>query len=267
MTNSELRIGRLLERKPRCLVGKQQPEELGALAWEEGTTFFEYVNRVNECIDREQRYPTRIENSLGQHVERLQRALDRLWRDRGKRYSACGFDNYEILHSHQREVVEKLQTYGRASRSEIASGTGVLLFGPRGTGKDHLLMALAAKCARWSGRAVRWVNGNELFEDFKRVAMGEPSQIDQGDRSSSLVNCDVLWISDPLPPSGALSEFQQSALFRLIDKRYSDLKPVWVTLNVENAIEAETRMGGQVVDRLRHGAVTCRCHWPSFREA
>lgn len=49
----------------------------------------------------------------------------------------------------------------------------------------------------------------------------------------------ILYLSDPLPPFGELTPFQASALFSVIDRRYRDRKPVWISLNVADATEAE----------------------------
>jgi DNA replication protein DnaC len=54
-------------------------------------------------------------------------------------------------------------------------------------------------------------------------------------------------------------------LLEIIDRRYSHLLPTWMTINVANRKEAETRMGAPTVDRLAHDALTVVCDWPSFR--
>lgn len=192
-------------------------------------------------------------------------AWDRLKQRRGRRYEACRFDNYEATGSTQKEVVEKLSNYARSGETQFDQGRSVILFGPKGTGKDHLLMALAYEFIRWCGRSVAWINGVDLMEDFQLAALDKPTKHFGGYRESTPSKCDVLWISDPLPPSGALSDFQQRALFQLLDRRYNDLRPTWLSINVASGEEAEARMGAQVVDRLRQEALYHFCNWASFR--
>ena len=76
---------------------------------------------------------------------------------------------------------------------------------------------------------------------------------------------DVLYVSDLVPPTGALNERQQAELFRIVDYRYSNLKSIFLTLNVAKAQEAEGRLGAQSVDRLRDNALVIHCNWASKR--
>jgi hypothetical protein len=52
----------------------------------------------------------------------------------------------------------------------------------------------------------------------------------------------------------------------LIDDRYNDCKPTLVTMNVADGKEADTKLGSPILDRLRHGAITIKCEWPSYRK-
>jgi DNA replication protein DnaC len=77
----------------------------------------------------------------------------------------------------------------------------------------------------------------------------------------------VLAISDPTPPLGELSDYQRSMLFRVVDRRYRDLRPTWVTINAADSAEAERKIAPNIIDRLAHGALVLRCNWPSYRRA
>jgi DNA replication protein DnaC len=116
---------------------------------------------------------------------------------------------------------------------------------------------------QYHGQAGVWVNGMDLFGRIRdRIQRGE----EERDLIRGLVKPDVLAISDPLPPFGALTEFQATMLFRVLDERYSRRRPVWVTVNVANRAEFEERMGVQLVDRLIDGALVVYCNWKSYRE-
>jgi DNA replication protein DnaC len=189
-----------------------------------------------------------------------------LQEDRGRRYAGCTFDNYKITNDKQRKVVAKLRQYA-ADKSNFQNGVGVVLFGTKGAGKDHLLMALAYEVVKNYGVCAHWVNGVTLHADLKRDDFNnKDNSWDWGDVNSKPSKTPILWVSDPLPPSGALSEYQQRLLFQVIDDRYSQMLPTWLTMNVENGSEAEARMGAQNVDRLCHGALVIACDWESYRE-
>jgi DNA replication protein DnaC len=181
---------------------------------------------------------------------------------RGTRYQDCQLSNYEVNHEEQAEVVAEIEAYLRDFESRVKAGVSVLLFGPAGTGKDHLLAAMM-KAALWRyGRRIDWRNGIDLYGDVRDRIGSDQSE---SGLIRSLVKPDILAISDPLPPTGKLTEFQMQTLFRVIDGRYSNRKPTWVTLNVNKSREAKERMGAQVVDRLSHDALVAFCDWPSYR--
>jgi DNA replication protein DnaC len=82
-----------------------------------------------------------------------------------------------------------------------------------------------------------------------------------------MVQPDVLYLSDPLPPFGNLTAHQATMLFRILDARYSRSKPTWVSVNVVSGLELDERIGAQNGDRLRDNAICILCDWPSYRKA
>jgi DNA replication protein DnaC len=218
-----------------------------------------------DLIEREQA------ESMRGHWER-QKERDRMaWRDRwwcelvdgrGRRYAECRFANFETVDQRQQAALDKAKAYAANITQRIECGQNVLFVGPRGTGKDHLAMALAHSAIGAFHRVV-WRNGMDMFGAFRDAIKREESE-------SKLIEAlsvpAVLWISDPMPPTGGLSEFQQSTLFRVIDERYSRYKPTWFTLNAASGEEMEKVLGAATVDRIRHGAVVVGCNWASYRK-
>jgi DNA replication protein DnaC len=186
-----------------------------------------------------------------------------LCRARGDRYADCRLGNFAVTGEHQRKAVVSLGFYCEEIEDRIADGENVILFGPKGTGKDHLAMALC-RAAIAAGKHVVWQNGMDLFGDIRDA-------MDSGDAERALVGRlvapDVLYLSDPLPPIGNLTEFQSGMLFRILDGRYSRRKPIFCTVNVASGTELDARMGPQNGDRLRDGAMAIPCDWPSYRKA
>lgn len=224
-----------------------------------------------QIVEQQKRRREKEQREQAAHVahERKRREKDwqHLQRRLGPRYGECSLDNFELSRDQkvaeaQRRVMEQITDYRDNLRERVAEGVGIVLFGPAGGGKDHLLVALM-KPAVFAGFSVRWENGMDLFGDMR-------DQIDREDMTErqfieSFTKPDVLCISDPIPPWGSLREFQSAFLFRVLDRRYRDKKPTWVTANFANRQEAIDRVGGQLIDRLRDGALTLHCNWESYR--
>jgi DNA replication protein DnaC len=186
----------------------------------------------------------------------------------GQRYAECKLSNFELYEDeeHKREqmkVIDSLRTYGEHMEKFVGRGSGIILFGPAGTGKDHLLAAMMAH-ACWHNLNVAWRNGMSLYAERRDAIHAERLE---RELIQELTLPDVLAISDPVPPWGTLTDGQVEFLFRVVDARYRQCKPIWMTANFTEGKEAESRIGNQIVDRLRDGALALHCNWPSFRKA
>jgi DNA replication protein DnaC len=181
----------------------------------------------------------------------------------GGRYRHCTLDNFKVSDPKQESVLNDLRDYGENVAENVAAGVGVVLFGPPGTGKDHLAVGLL-RIGVEAGLTARWCDGMHLFGKL-RDSIGRKES--EGSILRPLCECDVLTISDPIPPWGPLTEFQAAFLFRLIDNRYRARRPIWITANFGGREEAETRIGSQVLDRLKDGSIVKHCNWPSYRRS
>jgi DNA replication protein DnaC len=198
-----------------------------------------------------------------QRQERNKRCWDawnKLTAPMGVRYRDCTLQNYVVTHESQRKVLDEIQKYAGEIDRRVSDGQGLVLFGPSGTGKDHLLTGLS-RAAVARDLTIRWINGSNLYRAV-RQGIGEAEE----DLVNRYVWPRILYISDPIPPIGGLTPFQASTLFAIIDGRYRDKKAIWATMNVSDAQEAEQRLGAAVVDRLRDGAISLRCFWSSYRK-
>jgi DNA replication protein DnaC len=205
-----------------------------------------------------------VEKSRQEGWEKWVRLRERL----GKRYADCKLSTFVLSEDEadkrqQMKVVDSLRSYAEQMPKHIGSGKGIILFGPKGTGKDHLLSAMMAH-ACWLNFGVAWRNGMDLYAERRDAISAERLE---RDLIQDMTQPDVLAISDPVPPSGVLTEGQMEFLFRIVDARYRQCKPIWVTANFMEGKEAETRIGPQVVDRLRDGALALHCNWTSYRKA
>ena len=187
---------------------------------------------------------------------------ERFCKYRGTRYVAARLANYEVAHDKQQTALDALVKYCSEIRNKWLGGSGVVLYGSKGTGKDHLMMGVA-RFAFGQCQWVTWINGTDLFAKFR-------DSFDSNTSEDSLVcrysRCPVLWISDPIPAAGKLTDYQSAVLFSIIDSRYRENLPTWITVNAANASEFEERILPQNADRLRDGALAIHCNWPSYRK-
>lgn len=187
-----------------------------------------------------------------------------LWSDYlraiGRRYRSCELENFEITEDAQQLLIDTLTAVRAHLAEHIVAGRNLVLVGPAGTGKDHLLTALAREACRLRLR-VKWSSGPQLFAAARDA-------IDKGTSESELVRQytlpAVLVLSDPVPPSRVLTDFQADLLYRIIDERYRRVKPTWASINLA-AGESDKALGAQVADRLRDGAIVLRCSWATHR--
>lgn len=223
------------------------------------------LDKVTTQAQRTSKEPSDpVEKARKEGWEKWVRLRERL----GKRYAECKLSTFQLYEDpkgreRQARVIDSLRAYGENMPEHIGNGKGIVLFGPAGTGKDHLLAAMMAR-ACWLNFDVAWRNGMDLYAERRDAISAERLE---RDLIQDLTIPDVLSISDPLPPSGNLTEGQIEFLFRVVDARYRQCRPTWVTANFARGDEAESRIGKQIVDRLRDGALALHCNWDSFRKA
>lgn len=165
----------------------------------------------------------------------------------------------------QRAAFCKVQAFSDAMQANVRGGKNLVLVGARGTGKDFCLANLMKIAILQHGGSVKWMDGSRLFLEL-RDTMRPHSETTEMQYVKRLSAGEILAISDPMPPSGNLTEFQAGALLSIIDFRYRRDLPTWLTLNASCRKDAEARMGALIVDRLFENADVIHFDWPSFRK-
>lgn len=239
-----------------------------------GSEFNQTANRL-ASLTPEERQRRDEESRLKMEEKRKQEAKEarrkeahsfwvRAIKAMGVRYYDVTLDSFVAKEPKQEAVVSQLRELAKVLPEHSRKGGGIVFIGPMGTGKDHLAAAMLTLAASVHHMTVGWCDGQLLFQEF-RDRIGENQREDEKIRE--LVRPDILLISDPIPQSGSISDFQHSVLWRVIDTRYRNLSPTWVTMNVSGRDEAEKRLGAQMVDRLGDGAVNIICAWGSYRKS
>jgi len=179
----------------------------------------------------------------------------------GKRYSECTLAGFEQYHPNQVSVLKAIGEIAGEIDEFVAAGRGLILYGPCGTGKDHLATVLLRRAAG-VGLSSRWVNGRAMYADIKDAYGSETTQ---HYLRLPYIAPDVLCISDPALPSG-ISKDNADNLYLLINERDRQCRSTWITLNVDTPGRAREVLTAQVYSRLRMGTVELFCNWPDYRE-
>jgi len=189
------------------------------------------------------------------HFQRMQASI-------GKRYAEAKLSTWIADTPQQQQVLTDVLAWCDNLTANIARGRGVVMIGPKGSGKTHLAVGILKRCAM-SLHTVAAIDGQQMYLRMRDAIKTDTTE-------SEIIRAwtapDVLLIDDPIPVGGDNSAYQLSTLWNVIDRRYRDLKPTIVTLNVANGDEAARRLSPQIVDRLRDGALVLSCNWPSHRQ-
>lgn len=182
----------------------------------------------------------------------------------GERYRGYKLDAWQARTPYQREVLDTVTEWVNSYPDRLATSEGLILYGPVGTGKDHLMMGAIGRVIGTHGpRSVEWKNGRNLAGDLRDLIGSNRSE---AAFLSELIHPEILVLSDPLPPNGDLKEHQADMLYRIIEGRYAAGRITCATINVADDAEADRRMGAATWDRLCDGAWKIPCFWPSARK-
>lgn len=226
----------------------------------------EVGNKFQEVADRLARSSTANEATGDVAKFEDKRCKIRVWHDyihaRGKRYEKCRLSNFHIGGSSERSsAVSRITDYCDHMDDHFERGEGMILVGPSGTGKDHLLTGAVFRAVNAGVKSIRWVSGPLLFAEVRGV-ISENRHVESMIRQYK--NCGLLVFSDLA--MGTLTDFQADIVYRIVDARYSSLRPTWVSVNAPTRDALEDMTSVQIVDRLSHGAVKIMCNWESYRK-
>jgi DNA replication protein DnaC len=185
-------------------------------------------------------------------------------RQRAGRYADATFENWRPQNDYQAKVLAAVREWAADWPKRKSTGEGLVLYGPVGTGKDHLAYAAAFHVASKFNASVRTLNGRSFFGQVRdRMEAGESER----ELIDNLTKPDLLLLSDPAPPIGELTPHQADMLYRVIESRYFAKRVTACTLNVASDEEADRILGAATWDRLCHGAWKIACPWESYRKA
>lgn len=207
--------------------------------------------------------PTQEEADQRELAMRREACIRDLVNRAGARYRDCRLNNFVAKTDYQKKVIARLGKYIENFKEHVAAGEGLVLYGPVGTGKDHLAFSIAGHMAWHGPMTASWLNVQDWFGTV-RDAMDSGRR--ERDLISDISNPSILVLSDPSPPIGQLTQHQCSMLYRAVDARYTCVNKITiVTVNVASDEEADNKLGAATWDRLCHKAIKIACQWRSYR--
>lgn len=165
---------------------------------------------------------------------------------------------------HARCDIHKTEAWFNASNKvnqRLRSGALIMLCGNRGAGKTQIA-AEAIKFTASEGRSSLYCTAMDFFIDVKRsyrsdAKRSEYDVINDYRKPSLLVIDEIGKRSD--------SDWENSLLFHLIDKRYCGMKDTILISNQERAGAVEG-IGASLASRMQETGGIIECNWKSFRE-
>ncbi|MGQ8876598.1 ATP-binding protein [Delftia sp. NA_296.1] len=179
----------------------------------------------------------------------------------------CSFANYRPFHPGQADVLAACRKF--AEENDFRSGGGLWMIGPVGTGKTHLGCAMVNHVIQERDLGARILSSRQIVR-MLRATWGssgfQASSWDRPETESELIaslGSDALLVIDEVGASMG-TDAERLQLFEVIDSRYAMQRPTVLLSNLAiNDIKAS--VGERSFDRLREGAKSLKCNWPSHR--
>lgn len=205
-----------------------------------------------EQLKQEQEHEEKIKKQ--RQIERLRKASLL-----GERYKDALFENTETSHSREFAVIyNRCRRYCELADAVLKKGTGIYLFGSKGTGKSRLTACM----------------GNELMRNYYTVLYTNFAEISRGilqnDKFIERLNdIDFLFIDDfgtEKVTKGNEDMWLQEKVFEVINKRYIENKPIIFTSNYSlKELIADRGMADKTVDRIMEMCEVMRLDGTSYR--
>lgn len=181
---------------------------------------------------------------------------------KGTRFEGASFENFRADTKEQRAVVAACEAYAQAVQPDY--GAGLILVGPPGTGKSHLLSAIVHHVIEQRKLSAAVVTSRDVLRRLRATWQRDARESESDVLAALIDDLSVLALDEVGVGFG--SEGEQVQLLDLIDGRYKRRRPTLIASNL-GVPDLRTALGERAFDRLREGARVLPCTWASHRGA
>lgn len=179
-----------------------------------------------------------------------------------RRFETCEFDNYQAINQDAAKNLSSCRRYASSWPERLNAGTGLVMTGNCGTGKNHLAVSMAKSIIRDHLANVEITDVMRLTRSVKSTWRhnAEMTEEDVIERFASL---DLLIIDEVGVQFGSPTEM--TILQEIINARYESILPTILISNLTFDQLKET-IGERIVDRVTDGGRNRLAFgWGSFR--
>lgn len=164
-----------------------------------------------------------------------------------KRFNTCTFESFE-QDEHNSSACKYAYNYASKFSKIKANGGSMIFYGTCGTGKTHLACSIANKIVSDNAGDVMYTKIYELTGSIKDTWSN--SDASESDVIKQYTDADLLIIDEVGVQFG--SEAEQMILFRVLNKRYEDIKPTIIVSNLDDK-GLDKYLGERIIDRMYEG--------------
>lgn len=194
-----------------------------------------------------------------------QQAFNKLFEqgELGERFYDARFDNFKINSDipAMKEAVEVIKGYLKTFEKHKKNGGGLVLIGPKGTGKTHLMAAMAHEFTNKSITVI-YKPIQELLDAIYSSFSYQNSQTPEL-LLKPLRDADVLMLDD----IGTEEDTNRAKvqLHKIINMRYNVKRPLIISSNAESAAGFKEWVGERAFERLDSVSWFVMMNWKSYR--
>lgn len=179
-----------------------------------------------------------------------------------RRFEACEFDNYQAINQDAAKNLASCQRYTDSWPDRLKAGTGLVMTGNCGTGKNHLAVSIAKSIIRDHLAKVEITDVMRLTRAVKSTWRHNADMTEE-DVIERFASLDLLIIDEVGVQFGSPTEM--TILQEIINARYESILPTILISNLTFDQLKET-IGERIVDRVTDGGRNRLAFgWGSFR--
>ena len=164
-----------------------------------------------------------------------------------KRFRNCTFESFE-KDDNNITALKYSYNYANKFQSMLSGGGSMIFYGTCGTGKTHLASAIANKIVDDNNGDVLYTKIYDLTGSIKST--WSDRSITESEAIKQYTDPDLLIIDEVGVQFG--SEAEQMILFRVLNKRYEDIKPTIIVSNLDDE-GLNKYLGERIIDRMYEG--------------